>query len=99
MRSDPRSVVQSVSGSLNIWEIDSVKEVLLRELQEEQAALMEDIEYLQGLLEQETDLQVKQYGYLSVCSSLMMTLFTISFTLCDFLIITSHKISQLAHRS
>lgn len=71
MRSDPRSVVQSVSGSLNIWEIDSVKEVLLRELQEEQAALMEDIEYLQGLLEQETDLQVKEYGFLSVCSSLI----------------------------
>ena len=71
MRSDPRSVVQSVSGSLNIWEIDSVKDVLLRELQEEQAALMEDIEYLQGLLEQETDLQVKEHGLWSVCASLL----------------------------
>ena len=57
-RADPRSVIKSVQGQLNIWEIDAVKEMLSRELREEHSALLEDIEYLQGLLEEETDLQV-----------------------------------------
>lgn len=57
-RSDPRSVVRSVNGHLNVSDIGAVKELLCRELQEERGALMEDIEYLQGLLEDETDLQV-----------------------------------------
>ena len=67
-RSDPRSVVRSVHGQLNVWDIGAVKELLCRELQEERSALMEDIEYLQGLLEDETDLQVGAEVIISRCA-------------------------------
>mmetsp|Transcript_20989 Transcript_20989/g.45972 ORF Transcript_20989/g.45972 Transcript_20989/m.45972 type:complete len:551 (-) Transcript_20989:363-2015(-) len=56
---DPSSVVQSLQGKLNVWDIDAVKEHVRQALRHEQACLHEDIEYLQALLEDEAELQAK----------------------------------------
>ncbi|GAX81537.1 hypothetical protein CEUSTIGMA_g8965.t1 [Chlamydomonas eustigma] len=56
---DPKMVVQAVQKELNVWDIDRIKEPLCRALKEENSALMEDVEYLQGMLIDESDFQVK----------------------------------------
>ncbi|KAG1662172.1 hypothetical protein FOA52_006392 [Chlamydomonas sp. UWO 241] len=53
---DPRSVVASVARQLNVECIDSVKDVLKEALADEHAALLEDVAYLTGLLEDGIDL-------------------------------------------
>lgn len=56
---DPRSVVQSVHSKLNVFDIDAIRLQLQQALQDEHAALLDDIQYLSALLEGETDLQVR----------------------------------------
>ncbi|GIL75008.1 hypothetical protein Vretimale_2497 [Volvox reticuliferus] len=56
---DAPSVVAGVADKLNVSSIDAVRETLRTALLDERAALLEDVEYLQGLLEAEADLQVR----------------------------------------
>ncbi|GLC46986.1 hypothetical protein PLESTB_001410400 [Pleodorina starrii] len=56
---DAPSVVAGVADKLNVSNIDAVREMLRTALLDERAALLEDIEYLQGLLDAEADLQVR----------------------------------------
>ncbi len=55
---DARSVVAGVADRLSAATVDQVKDALRGALLDERAALLEDVEYLQGLLEAEADLQV-----------------------------------------
>jgi hypothetical protein len=55
---DPRLAVQSMQQKLNIYGIDEIKEGLQLLLREENEALLDDVQYLQSLLEEETNLQV-----------------------------------------
>ncbi|KXZ41327.1 hypothetical protein GPECTOR_549g560 [Gonium pectorale] len=56
---DAPSVVAGVAEQLSLASIDAVRDTLRSALQDERAALLEDVEYLQGLLEMEADLQVR----------------------------------------
>ncbi|GIM12345.1 hypothetical protein Vretimale_15700 [Volvox reticuliferus] len=55
---DTPSVIVSVADKLNVSCIGAVREMLCTALLDERAALLEDMEYLQGLLEAEADMQV-----------------------------------------
>ncbi|EFJ41228.1 hypothetical protein VOLCADRAFT_98787 [Volvox carteri f. nagariensis] len=56
---DAPSVVAGLADKLNVASIDTVRETLRTALLEERTALLEDVEYLQGLLDVEADLQVR----------------------------------------
>ncbi|GIM10200.1 hypothetical protein Vretimale_13947 [Volvox reticuliferus] len=55
---DTPSVIVSVADKLNVSCIDAVREMLRTALLDEWAAFLEEMEYLQGLLEAEADMQV-----------------------------------------